>query len=355
MKFYIDAHLDLAYNALNNQRDLSQPVSEIRAKEGENPAAGIATVSIPELKESKVGLVFGTLFVSPASRNGKNDFDGPMSYRNEEEAHQHAMAQLDYYHRLVDNDPAVRLVTDSDGLHEVVQSWSGKQDKLLGIVPLMEGADPVRVPEELEMWYERGLRIIGPAWDDTRYASGAWRDSRFGLTRVGHHLLEVMGDLGFILDLTHMSEQASIEALERYEGPIVATHSNARRLVSGERQLSDDQIRLIGERDGVIGVVLYNRFLEANWYRGAPKEHVTLAHVVSHIDHICQVLGDSDHVGIGSDFDGGIGAADVPFEINTARDIVKIADALKHRGFEENDIEKIMGRNWLSLLQRSFA
>jgi membrane dipeptidase len=61
------------------------------------------------------------------------------------------------------------------------------------------------VPEELEMWYERGLRVIGPAWDDTRYASGAWRNGRFGLTKAGHHLLEVMGELGFILDLTHMT------------------------------------------------------------------------------------------------------------------------------------------------------
>lgn len=354
MKFYIDAHLDLAYNALNFQRDLLLPVPDIRRKEGKSPPAGIATVSIADLKTSDVGLIFGTLFVSP-----KNDssitFDGPMSYRNAEEAHRNAMAQLDYYHRLADNDPAIRLVKDAHSLNEVVQSWEEEEERLLGIVALMEGADPVRTPEELEMWYERGLRVIGPAWDDTRYASGAWRGSRFGITKDGHHLLEVMAELGFILDITHLSEMASFEVLERYEGMVVATHSNARQLVPGERQLSDDQIRLLGERGGMIGIVLFNAFLEANYYKGAPKERVTLAHVVAHIDHICQILGDANHVGIGSDFDGGIGAADIPFELDSVNDLVKIADALKVHGYQESDIEKIMGANWLRRLQKAFS
>ncbi len=116
-----------------------------------------------------------------------------------------------------------------------------------------------------------------------------------------------MSDLRVILDLTHMSEQATYEALDRYEGPVVATHANARRLVPGERQLSDSQIRRLAERDGVIGVVLLNSFLRPGHKMGDPKEFVTLDNVLAHIDHVCQLLGDARHVGIGSDFDGGFG------------------------------------------------
>jgi len=351
--FYVDAHLDLAFSALNYQRDLRLSVNEIRAREGKKSARGLATVSFPDLKAADVGLVFATLFVEPADSVVQNETT--TVYHNAAEAHQQAMAQLDYYHRLIDEDPSMRLIGDEAGLTALLHSWQAGGDRLLGIVPLMEGADPVREPEELEMWYERGLRIIGPAWDDTRYAAGAWRNGRSGFTPKGYHLLEVMADLGFILDITHLSEKASFEALERYDGHLVATHCNARSLVPGERHLSDVQIRALGERDGVIGIVLYNKFLEATYYKGAPKERVTLDHVVAHIDHICQILGDATHVGIGSDFDGGFGAADIPSEMDTVRDFAKIGEALKSHGYELPDVERIMGGNWVQLLQRAFA
>ncbi|MDX1416952.1 MAG: membrane dipeptidase, partial [Candidatus Promineifilaceae bacterium] len=135
---------------------------------------------------------------------------------------------------------------------------------------------------------------------------------------------------------------------------VVASHSNARALVPGERQLSDDQIQLIGERDGVIGVVLYNKFLRAGYQKGDPKALVTLDHVLAHIDHICQTLGDARHVGLGSDFDGGVGAADIPAELDNSADLPKIADKLHEYGYEENDISGIMGHNWMRLLHTSF-
>ena len=351
--FYVDAHLDLAFIALNHKRDLRLPVSDIRLRDGQKPKAGIATVSIPDLKAAGVGLVFATLFVEPAASPVAND--GVYLYHNADEAHQQAMAQFDYYHRLVDEDPSIRLIGDAIGLNELLTSWQGTDDRLLGIVPLMEGADPVREPEELEMWYERGLRIIGPAWDDTQYAAGAWRNGRSGFTKNGYHLMEVMAELGFILDISHLSEKASFEALERYEGPIIATHSNVRALVPGQRHLSDTQIRTLAERGGMMGIVLYNRFLEAGYLKGDPKDRVTLAHVVAHIDHICQLLGTADYVGIGSDFDGGFGAADIPLEMDTVSDLVKIADALRMRGYIETDITQIMGKNWFDILQRSFS
>lgn len=351
--FIVDGHLDLAYNALNYGRNLTQPVSAIRAAEGSKPPNGIATVSVPTLQAAGVGLVFSTLFVLPAG-NPLRYNAAEQVYRDADEAHRLAMAQLDYYHRLADAHEKVRLVGDLAALNEVVASFEAENGRLLGLVPLMEGADPVREPAELEMWYQRGLRLIGPAWDDTRYAAGAWRGSRHGLTKDGYRLLERMAEFGFILDLTHMSEKAALEALERYEGAVVATHSNARALVPGERHLNDTQIRLLGQRDGVIGVVLYNRFLRTGHGKGDPKEPVTLDHVVAHVDHICQLLGDARHVAIGSDFDGGFGAADIPAELDSVLDLPLLADKLRERGFAEADVTAVMGQNWLNVLDTAW-
>jgi len=162
-----------------------------------------------------------------------------------------------------------------------------------------------------------------------------------------------MGDLGMILDLTHMSEVATFQALDAYAGPVVATHANARALVPTERQLSDRQIRLIGERDGVIGCVLFNAFLRAGYHKGSGKEQVTLDHVVAHIDHVCQVIGDARHAGIGTDLDGGFGANDIPTPLDSIADLPLIAGALRERGYSEADVAGIMGGNWVELLRRA--
>lgn len=351
----VDAHLDLAYNALTYGRNYLQTVEQIRAAEAKLPAHDIATVSFPQLREAGVGLVLGTIFVLPANAPNLLTSEKKAIYHDAQGAYKIGMEQLDYYHRLADQEQNnLRLVTDLTSLEEVLISQEADEQPLLGIVPLMEGADPIREPQELEMWFERGLRVIGLAWDDTRYAAGAWRGSRHGLTKEGRELLEIMAQYGLILDLTHMNEKGSLEALDQYEGPVVATHCNARALVPGERQLSDDQIRYLGERDGVIGIVLYNRFLRAGHKKGDPKQSVTLDHVLAHIDHICQILGDAQHVGIGSDFDGGVGSADIPAELDSVADLPLIAAKLRDYGYQEKDVAGIMGGNWIQFLRRSF-
>jgi membrane dipeptidase len=351
----VDAHLDLAFNALRHGRDLLQPLGELRKIEEKTGAEsrklnGTAIVTLPALRKAGVKIVFGSLFVPPISRVASE----PASrffYRTKEEAFSLAMEQMDYYHRLADDLPYVRLVTDRSELKEVLDS-PDDGDQLLGIVPMMEGADSIREPSEAEMWYERGLRMIGLAWDDTGYSAGAWRGVG-GLTEDGRHLLELMADLGFILDLSHMSEQATYEALDSYDGRLVASHSNVRHLVPAQRQLSDRQIYRISERDGVIGIVLYNKFLKADHERGDPKEAVTINHVIAHIDHICQCVGSSLHVGLGSDFDGGFGVEDVPADIEDVSDLMLISDELADRGYELTDVENIMGGNWLRVLNET--
>jgi membrane dipeptidase len=217
----------------------------------------------------------------------------------------------------------------------------------------MEGADPIRQPEEVELWYERGLRIIGLSWDDTRYSPGAWREGG-GLTKDGWALLETAADYNFILDLTHMSDEASLQVLDNYEGPIIASHSNARALVPSKRQLNDTQINRIAERNGVIGIAFANPFLKAGLSLTDPKESVTIEHVLAHIDHICQNVGNADHVGIGTDFDGGFGVESVPAEIETPSDFHLLTKALQEYGYDEDAVTKIMGGNWLRLLGRAF-
>jgi membrane dipeptidase len=352
----VDAHLDLAFAALEHGRDLRLSLDDLRQAERRQPSSnGIPTVSLPELQRGGVNLVFGTIFLEPVGRKSALSA-ARMNYLTAEDAYRKAGQQLDYYQRLADELEQVVLVGDTAVLNDLLASQDSEHPQL-GVVPLMEGADAVRDPGELEEWWERGLRLIGPAWDDTRYASGAWRGTREGFTMAGFHLLEVMADLGFILDLTHLSEQAVQESLERYEGVIAATHSNCRALVDhvGQRNLSDTHIRLLGERGGVMGIVLYNRFLKQGHVKGERREQVTLDHVVAHIDHVCQLLGTAVHVGLGSDFDGGFGWADIPAELNSVADLALIGDKLKERGYTAVDIDNILGGNWIRLLQTAWA
>ncbi len=354
--FIVDAHLDLAYNALNKGRDPRRKLAEIRAAEAPDFARGIPTVSFPAMRRAGVGLVFGTIFNTPLNDPFPDGSDEDEKYATAEQAHALGLKQIDFYRRVVDEDETLRLVTDTATLEEVVASHAATGEDarpLLGLLLLMEGADHIRTPDETEFWYDAGVRVIGPAWDDTRYCAGAWRDSKQGLSADGYALLGAMGDLGMILDLTHMSEVATFQALDAYAGPLVATHANARALVPTERQLSDRQIRLIGERDGVIGCVLFNAFLRAGYRKGSGKEQVTLDHVVAHIDHVCQVIGDARHAGIGSDLDGGFGANDIPTPLDSIADLPLIAGALRERGYSEADVTGILGGNWVELLRRA--
>ncbi|MCZ2114718.1 MAG: membrane dipeptidase [Anaerolineae bacterium] len=347
--FIVDSHLDLAYNAIVKGRDPRLGVAQIRANEPP-PVKNIATVGLPEMRRAGIGLIFGSIFVSPASAPFERD-PHEFTYETPEQAHKLGMDQIDYYRRLVDEEEDLRLVTNTAELDEVVRSHEEGRKPLLGIVILMEGADPIRRPEEAALWYERGVRFIGPAWDDTRYCAGAWRDSKQGLTDDGRALLEVMADLGMVLDLTHMSEVATFQSLDSYPGPIVATHANARAIVPTERQLSDRQIKLIGERDGMIGAVLCNSFLRPNYVRNA-KESVPVSQLVAHMDHVCQVIGDARHSGIGSDLDGGFGMLDIPDPMDSIADMPMIATGLQEKGYGEADIAGIMGMNWVEFLRR---
>jgi membrane dipeptidase len=207
----------------------------------------------------------------------------------------------------------------------------------------------------LEEWWDLGLRFIGPAWAGTRFCGGTKEPGP--LTDDGRRLLAAMVEHGYTLDLAHMDEPAALESLDIYPGGIVVTHGNCLALLPGHeynRHLSDRVIHGILERDGIIAVVPYNKFLKDGWLRGkSNREEVSLEKLVDHIDHICQLAGDARHVGIGTDFDGGFGLQSTPMEIDTIADLQKLVPLLLARGYSEEDAAAVLGGNWISILYRS--
>src|SRR5262249_47892800 len=146
-------------------------------------------------------------------------------------------------------------------------------------------------------------------------------------------------------------EESFWQALERFGGPVIASHSNCRALVPTDRHLSDQMIRAIAERDGVIGTVLANQFLVSGWTPAAGP--VTLEAVVRHIDRICQLTGSARHSALGSDFDGGFGVESTPDAFDSIADLSKLAGALAQRDYSPADIEGILGGNWLRFLSHA--
>lgn len=358
-RLIVDAHEDLAWNAQIFGRDYTQSAHETRRREAEqnSPAPrrnGRTLLGLDDYLRGGIAVIFSALFVSPARRK-VGDWE-TMTYADSEQAHRLYAGQMDYYHQLADNHGQFTLVGGRGDLERVLATWSdsNRAARQIGLVPLMEGADAIREPEEAEWWMERGVRIVGLAWSGTKYAGGTGEPGR--LTGEGRRLLEVMAGLGLILDLSHATDESFLEALDRFEGPAIASHAPARALLDGfdlpERALSDKMIARLAERGGVMGIVPYNRFLKAGWQPVNGKAAVTVADVAAMIDHVCQLTGSADHAALGSDFDGGFGVEAAPAEIDTVADLQLIGGALGEKGYSDGDIEKVMSGNWLRILRQ---
>jgi membrane dipeptidase len=364
MPLIIDSHQDLAWNMLTYGRDYTRSVVETRKLEAGTyipDVNGDALVGWPEYQRGQVAVVFSTLYATPAKRKESSDI---IWYADPEKAHRLYRDQITVYRRLADSHPdKFCLVSSSKELDSVIEHWSrpvldGDQSEghPVGMVYLMEGADGIRSPRELAEWYDLGLRLIGLAWAGTRYCGGTGEPGP--LTPEGRELIAAMADYKFVLDLSHMDEAAALESLDRYDGPVMATHANCAALLKGSesnRHLRDHVIEGLIERDGVIGLVPFNAFLKVGWVRnnGSRREEVSLDALIAHVDHICQIAGDSLHAGIGSDFDGGFGLQSIPSELDSIADLQLIASSLRARGYGESDVENILGGNWLRFLRRN--
>ncbi len=345
LRLIIDAHLDIASNAVMKGRDFLLSVDEKRIREASHEGEwGTVTLGLPELLRANVRVVFATIWVCPCS---SPELQPTPCYNTPEEAYNQARQQLSYYLHLA-RDPRVMLIRTRSDLDQVIDG----DERRLGIVLLMEGAGPLLKPKNVKEWFDAGVRIIAPAWRGTRYAGGTGEPG--SLTPAGRELMTEMEQTGLILDFSHLAEASFYEALELFEGPVIASHSNCRALVPGDRHLSDDMIRTLVKRDGITGMVLYNAFLRAGWKEaGKIKAQVTLADLIKQIQHVCRIAGDTSHIGIGSDLDGGFGAESIPIEFDTAADLIKIEGALAKAGFSEKDIDNALYLNWLKMLRKS--
>jgi membrane dipeptidase len=356
----VDAHCDLAWNVLSFGRDYTRSAAQSRELEKGTIAVevnGDTLLGWPDYQRGKTAVVFATLFAVPRrSQEGKWD---KCCYRTPEEAHKMYREQLDLYHELSDSKPDhFRLLQNLRDLEGHIDAWTDpqRQTRPVGVVVLMEGADAILSLDEIPEWHALGLRLTGLSWGRTRYAGGTKEPGP--LTDDGRRLLRAMADFGFVLDLSHMDETAAREAVDTYEGPAIATHVNCLSLLPGfptNRHYSDDVLRAIVRRGGIIGNMPVNSFLKTGWsYKtGSRREEVPLETFVAHIDHVCQLAGDSLHSGIGSDFDGGFGLQSVPPEIDTIADLQKLVPLLEARGYSTVDVENILGLNWLRLLRSS--
>ncbi len=350
-----DAHLDLAWNALDWNRNLLLSVADIRRGEEGMPGKGRAgnTVSFPELRRGKVFLFIATLL---ARLLRIDQMPQIQRYTTMEAAYAAAYGQLAYY-RALEQEGHLRWIRDAAGLDHHERAWQGDGDhsgEPLGFILSMEGADPVLSPAQVHEWWQAGLRIIGPAhYGVSPYAHGTGTEG--GLFPAGRELLREMERVGMILDATHLSDQSFDEALDLFGGRVLASHHNCRALVPNQRQLTDDQIKRLIERGAVIGTALDNWMLYPGWVRGESNpELVRLEAMIDHIDRVCQLAGNARHAAIGTDLDGGFGKEQSPWDLDTIADLQRVPDLLQRRGYDQQAIEGIMYANWLRFFREAW-
>lgn len=357
--FIIDAHLDLSMNALEWNRDLRLPVADIRDREQgltDKPDRARGTVSLPALRKGNIGLVVATQiarYVAPG-----NPLPG---WHSPWQAWATTQGQLAWYKAMEEAGEMV-MVKDLSSLEKHLAVWMGEGvteagGKPIGYILSLEGADSLIDPSYLERAYEYGLRAVGPAhYGPGRYANGTDATGRLG--PEGRVLLREMERLGIILDATHLCDDAFWDAMDRYGGAVWASHNNCRALVDHNRQFSDDMIKALIKKDAVIGGALDAWMLVPGWVRGQSTPegtHCNLEKMLDHLDHICQIAGNTRHAAIGTDLDGAFGKEQCPYDLETIADLQQIPVLLAKRGYGQADIENIMHGNWLRFLRTAWA
>jgi membrane dipeptidase len=342
----VDSHLDLAENVTLFGRDLTLSVNAIRTVE--HRTSNQAMVTLPELERGNVAVVFATVTGGFKAEDVGQDFEPRAAmYYSPLQAEAQALSQIDLYERW-EKEGRVRLLKSVIDLEHHLQLW--QEDKKPGLVLLMEGADPVVNVKDLPKWWRRGLRMIGLTFGDTKYGAGVAGGSTVfktgGLTHEGVALLEHMAELGFSWDISHLTEEGVWQGLELNFPRVCASHANARALMPTDRHLTDDVVRAVAERNGVIGLVLYNGFLEPHW-KSDKTILVTLEHVRKHAVYLAS-LSSWNNVGIGSDLDGGFGLEESPLELASIADLYKVGEVIPERARAA-----VLSNNWLSFLRRS--
>lgn len=354
--FIIDAHLDLSMNAMEWNRDLRSSVFDIRKREEgltDKPDRAKGTVAFPELRKGNIGLVVATQiarYVAPG-----NHLPG---WHSSQQAWAQTQAQLAWY-KAMEADGEMIMIKDLTMLEQHISIWLNdtlNDKKPIGYILSLEGADSLVTLENLYAAYHYGLRAIGPAhYGPGRYANGT--DATGHLNENGKTLLKEMEKLNIILDATHLCDDAFWDAMEIFNGHIWASHNNCRALVDHNRQFSDEMINALITKGAVIGAALDAWMMVPAWKRNSSTPEnmqCNLEKMIDHIDHICQLAGNSLHVGIGTDLDGAFGKEQCPYDLETIADLQKLPAMFEARGYSKADIENMMHGNWLRFLRNAW-
>ncbi len=354
--FIVDAHLDLSMNALEWNRDLTQSVHGIRERENgltDKPDRGKGTVSLPALRQGRIGLVIATQiarWVAPG-----NNLRG---WHSPQQAWAQTQGQLAWY-KAMEAAGEMQQVNNLATLEKQLDLWNNGQPddkKPVGYILSLEGADSLITVDYLETAWQYGLRALGPAhYGPGRYANGT--DATGKMNENGLALLQKMEALNIILDATHLCDDAFWQAMDQFNGPVWASHNNCRALVNHNRQFSDEQLKTLIAKGAVIGCALDAWMMVPGWKRGISTPENTgcnLSTLINHMDHICQLAGNSLHVGIGTDLDGAFGKEQCPYDLDTIADMQQMVSLLGTRGYAPPDIENILHGNFIRFLKAAW-
>ena len=358
--FLIDAHLDISTNAIEWNRDYRMSVYDIRkSEEGmtDKIDRGKGTVSFSELRKGNIGLVVATQLARFNQNNGNLPGAG---WNSPHQAWAMSQAQIAWY-QAMEMEGEIIQINNISSLENHVNLWldesKSNSEKPIGYILSLEGADSLINLSYLEKAYKYGLRIIGPAHYSTgRYASGTGTTD--GFTPLGKDLLKEMDAFKMILDATHLTDKGFTEAMDLFQGPVWASHHNCRALVPHQRQLSDEQIKILIDRKAVIGGCFDAWMMKSNFTQrvSSPTEFgIKIETIIDHYDHICQIAGNSLHCAIGSDLDGTYGTEQSPSDMDTIADLQNLKELLSKRGYSQEDIENIFYKNWLRFLRNAWA
>ena len=323
---WIDGHLDLAYLALNG-RDLTQPCRE----------ADDACISLPDLRAGHVQTVLGTIYTE------KNHLDDPCGYGSSDDregANAAGRAELEYY-KILEAKHEINIIKSVAELNQTHHA------DILQVILLMEGADPIKSPENVQFWWDAGVRIVGLTWaTGSRYAGGNALPGP--LTEEGCELISALDEVGMIHDISHLADEAVDELLNISASSVIASHSNVRALmqIDNQRHLRDEHIHAIVQRGGMIGLNLYQRFLSQG-------NNATVQDAVQHVEYICNLVGSCAYIGLGSDADGGFGASSLPKELNHPAKWYNLLDELGRVGWTQEELEGFAYRNWQRVITES--
>ncbi|MBL8892918.1 MAG: membrane dipeptidase [Planctomycetaceae bacterium] len=341
-----DSHLDLALNGVDWNRDLRLSVDEIRRQEIElqmtAPGRRHNTLSLPELRASEVAVCLTTLLARQEPR-----IDDSFGWTSPQTCYAMAHAHWAYYRALESSGHLKMLKTAS----ELKQHWDAYRKspntEPLGFIMTMEGADPLLEPDTIYEFHAAGLRALGLThYGVNRYGGGTSTDAP--LAPAAFPLLKLCEELGMTIDVTHLSDTAFWQVIENFHGRIHASHQNARGICNWQRQFSDDQIRVVLERDGVLGVAFDVIMLQPGFVRGTSVPEVTLDRAIKQIEYVQTLAGGSlRNIGLGTDLDGAFGYEQTPLDLNRYRDLQSLVERLQARGFSLEEVQNLFHGNWL--------